>query len=80
MAPFRNANLNEVAPFDAVNPTAEHVARHIGEALRSSLDLPRGAAVRRVRVREAPGCWAAYMPPVGSSPSISAAAAGETGA
>ena len=45
LAPFQNANLNETAPFGAagrrapdVNPSAEHVARHIGESLQKRLE------------------------------------------
>ncbi|HBS28686.1 MAG TPA: 6-carboxytetrahydropterin synthase QueD, partial [Phycisphaerales bacterium] len=31
--PFHNRNLNEVAPFDRLNPSAELVAKHIAERL-----------------------------------------------
>jgi 6-pyruvoyltetrahydropterin/6-carboxytetrahydropterin synthase len=37
IAPFRNANLNTTAPFDRVNPSAENVAKHIADALSSTL-------------------------------------------
>ena len=40
------------------NPTAEHIARHIAEALAAS--LPDGAALTSVSVAEAPGCIATY--------------------
>ena len=30
--PFRNRNLNDLPPFDVINPTAERVAEYIGEA------------------------------------------------
>ena len=60
IAPWRNADLNATAPFDRVNPTAEHVARHIAE--RVAVALPRGIAVRHVRVTEAPGCAATFVP------------------
>lgn len=64
IAPFHNGNLNDTPPFDRVNPTAEHVARHIAGALGKGLSL--GVAVRSVRVTEAPGCAATYMPDGGS--------------
>lgn len=81
IAPFQNANLNTVPPFGSagakpdLNPSAEHVARHIGESLRLCLETrvgecPKttagaGAAARVVRVEsvsvtEAEGCLAVY--------------------
>ncbi|MEO0715549.1 MAG: 6-carboxytetrahydropterin synthase [Planctomycetota bacterium] len=61
--PFRSMNLNEVAPFDTVNPTAELVAKHIFDELHDRLDaaLAPHATVRSVRVTEAPGCAATYV-------------------
>ena len=64
LRPFRNANLNECAPFDRTNPTAEHVARHIAAALdarlRPIMGEARGVRVAWVRVTESPGCAATY--------------------
>lgn len=59
---LNNTNLNEVDPFDRVNPTAENIARHIGDALKVAVGpvLPRGVGVRSVRVTESPGCAAVY--------------------
>lgn len=38
IGPFQNANLNEIEPFaSGLNPTAEHVARHIGQSLSEQL-------------------------------------------
>ena len=67
IAPFRNADLNATPPFDTVNPTAEHVARHIAEGLAAYLVRPGGdgggrARVYACRVTEAPGCAATYYP------------------
>ncbi|MFZ4466312.1 MAG: 6-pyruvoyl trahydropterin synthase family protein [Phycisphaerales bacterium] len=61
---FRNRNLNETAPFDRVNPTAELVAQYV--AVRLAPSMPRGVHVRSVSVREAPGCIATYVSPFGS--------------
>jgi 6-pyruvoyltetrahydropterin/6-carboxytetrahydropterin synthase len=62
---LHNGNLNEIEPFDRVNPTAEHVAMHIAERLAAVVRerCPGGVRVRRVGVTEAPGCEAVYEPP-----------------
>ncbi len=60
--PFMNKNLNEVPPFNDVNPSAEHVARHIAVELAARLkdELAPGGQVKAVSVTEAPGCCATY--------------------
>ena len=60
IAPFHNANLNEVEPFTRINPSAEQVARYIAQRLASV--MPDGVSVARVSVTEAPGCQATYTP------------------
>ncbi len=60
IAPFRNANLNEVEPFMQANPSAEKLVQYIGERLKTA--LPPGASLARVSVTEAPGCEATYIP------------------
>ena len=62
IGPYHNADLNRVAPFTDVNPTAENVAKHIADGLAARLEgrLPPGAAVVSVSVTEAPGCTATY--------------------
>ena len=60
VGPFDGGDLNTTPPFDRVNPTAEHVARHIADALGTT--LPGGVRLRRATVTEAPGCRAAYVP------------------
>ena len=72
IGPFQNQNLNGVEPFClGLNPTAEHVAAHIGQSLSDRLriwsqNLPkdegRTLRVSRVRVTEAVGCAAVYFP------------------
>lgn len=57
---LRDTNLNEHPTLGPINPTAEHVARHIAEELRPA--LPLNVQLVRVTVGEAPGCWASYMP------------------
>ncbi|MFG0241992.1 MAG: 6-pyruvoyl tetrahydropterin synthase family protein [Phycisphaerales bacterium JB054] len=65
VAPFQNADLNTTPPFDSLNPTAEHVARHIAESTQRALAgaLPPDAHVAACRVTEAPGCAVTYHPP-----------------
>jgi 6-pyruvoyltetrahydropterin/6-carboxytetrahydropterin synthase len=62
--PFVNANLNETSPFDRVNPTAELIARHIGDQMVNLLEeaLAPAARVAAVRVTETTGCAATYRP------------------
>ena len=70
VSPFRNANLHDSIPFGQVNPSAEEVARHIGDELSRRLetrlarepkeDQQRGVRVESVLVTEAPGCAARY--------------------
>lgn len=61
--PFHNRNLNEVAPFSRVNPTAELVAKHLGDELAAALNtaLAPAAWVAAVRVTEAARCRATYQ-------------------
>jgi 6-pyruvoyltetrahydropterin/6-carboxytetrahydropterin synthase len=56
--PFHNANLNNVPPFDTLNPTAELVAMHLATAIRP--DLPTGLLEVQLAVTEAPGCEAIF--------------------
>jgi 6-pyruvoyltetrahydropterin/6-carboxytetrahydropterin synthase len=61
IGPLDCGDLNATAPFDRVNPTAEHVALHIANSLiANSLKsgLPQGVRVAAVSVTEAPGCMA----------------------
>jgi 6-pyruvoyltetrahydropterin/6-carboxytetrahydropterin synthase len=60
LAPFHNGFLNEIAPFDRINPTAERVAQFIAESLAQR--VPKSAALSRLEVTEAPGCTAAWIP------------------
>jgi 6-pyruvoyltetrahydropterin/6-carboxytetrahydropterin synthase len=64
IAPFHNRNLNETAPFDRLNPTAENIARYLATELAARLAplLPAGAAISALRITEAPGCAAIYRP------------------
>ena len=56
LAPFDHQLLNDVAPFDKVNPTAEHIAAHVyarlGEVLEARPGDPPPVRVCAVTVRE----------------------------
>lgn len=50
--------LNEIQPFDKMNPTAENLARYIFEKLK--IETPGELFLHEVRVWETPENWAAY--------------------
>jgi 6-pyruvoyltetrahydropterin/6-carboxytetrahydropterin synthase len=58
--PYEHAFLNDIAPFDDLNPTAENLARVVAEALASRLDDAR-VRVARVEVWENDLCAATYF-------------------
>ena len=59
--------LNELPPFDTINPSAEHLARHVADGMAAT--LPEGIAVRSVTCWESDDCAARYVPdpPAGAS-------------
>jgi 6-pyruvoyltetrahydropterin/6-carboxytetrahydropterin synthase len=59
VAPYDGTFLNEVPPFDDLNPTRENVARVIAEGLAAKLDDGR-ARIHRVDVSERGHC-ASYV-------------------
>lgn len=67
VAPFANRCLNDVPPFDRLNPTAELLASHIGQAMAGWLaGVPNGGRelkIAEVRITEAIGCAAIYRSP-----------------
>ncbi len=58
IAPFHNRHLNEVAPFDRLNPSAENVAVHVGQ----SLILPAPVRLVAVEVWETDENSAVFLP------------------
>lgn len=52
--------LNEVPPFDKINPTTELISRHVAEKVSAS--LPQGVHVGRVTCWESEKCGASYVP------------------
>jgi len=59
IAPYRGTFLNDVAPWDDVNPTRENLARVIADRLAAKVDDGRARLVR-VDVSEG-GCCASYL-------------------
>jgi 6-pyruvoyltetrahydropterin/6-carboxytetrahydropterin synthase len=56
IVPMHNRHLNDLPAFATLNPTAENVARHVGQALR----LPAGVSLACVEVWETSGNSAIY--------------------
>jgi 6-pyruvoyltetrahydropterin/6-carboxytetrahydropterin synthase len=55
--------LNDFAPFDTVNPSAENIARHIFEEIRKQMKtVPNGAEISHVTVWETDVTSATYRP------------------
>lgn len=63
LAPLRDTRLNDTPLLEGLNPSAEHLARRIFEALDATLGP--GSPLTAVQVREAPGCYAIYHRPCG---------------
>lgn len=58
--PYEHVFLNEIPPFDDVNPTAENIARVIADNLAGKVDDAR-VKVARVEVWENDTCAATYF-------------------
>jgi 6-pyruvoyltetrahydropterin/6-carboxytetrahydropterin synthase len=56
---FDHHNLNEVAPFDTLNPSSENIAREVFGQLQAVLP---GVHIAQVEVYESPDAWATYIP------------------
>jgi 6-pyruvoyltetrahydropterin/6-carboxytetrahydropterin synthase len=59
---FDHQFLNELPPFDQVNPSAENMARHFCEELEPQINK-NGARVQAVTVWETDTSLATYRPP-----------------
>ncbi len=60
LASFDHVCLNEVPPFDRVNPSSENIAVAIFDRLKER--LPEGVRLASVEVWESPQTWVTYMP------------------
>lgn len=61
-----HANMNEVAPFDEMNPTSENLARWIYEQVGARVNTD-SLKVTRVNVREAETSCASYFEDAGQN-------------
>jgi 6-pyruvoyltetrahydropterin/6-carboxytetrahydropterin synthase len=57
--PYEHVFLNEIAPYDDINPTAENIARVVADGLGAKIDDER-VRVHRVEVWETDNCCATY--------------------
>jgi len=53
-------NINELPPFDELEPSAENQARYFFDEMKQRLPAPMNDAVLYVRVWETPTQWAQY--------------------
>ena len=60
LAPYDGTFMNDVAPFDDVNPTRENVARVLADALAARVEDGR-ARVHAVEIWEGDACCASYI-------------------
>jgi len=57
---FDHTCLNDVPPFDKINPSAENIASTIYDALKLSLKRP--VILAAIEVFESPDSWVTYTP------------------
>jgi len=55
-------NINEIPPFDELNPSAENIARWLFLQLKEKVNSPT-TRVKRVEICEMEGCGASYSEP-----------------
>ncbi|MFP3974846.1 MAG: 6-carboxytetrahydropterin synthase QueD [Dehalococcoidia bacterium] len=58
---FDHVCLNNIAPFDEINPSSENIARTVYNELRPRLDSGQ-ASISSVEVWESPDSWVTYVP------------------
>ena len=56
---YDHYHLNEVPPFDQINPTSENLARVLAERLQAA--VPPGVRVARITAWESDNCGATYI-------------------
>lgn len=58
---FDHTCLNEIPPFDKINPSSENIASTIYNELQAQLQ-GKGVSISKVQVWESPHCWVTYFP------------------
>lgn len=61
LAPLDHTYINEVAPFDRINPTSENIARWLYEELDPKLRA-RGVKLARIEVQENESSCVSFFP------------------
>ncbi len=56
-------NLNDLTPFDTVNPSAENIAKYVFDEVRAGLAESQKGLLREVKVWETDIQYAAYQSP-----------------
>jgi 6-pyruvoyltetrahydropterin/6-carboxytetrahydropterin synthase len=59
LARFDHVCLNDITPFDTINPSSENIATTVYNELAGKL---RGVDISRVEVWESPESWVTYVP------------------
>lgn len=59
-------NLNDMAPFDAINPSAENIAKYVFEQVQAGLEPAQKNLLKEVKVWETDIQYAAYRSPENS--------------
>lgn len=59
--PLDHVHLNNVPPFDKINPSSENLSKYIYKEMEKKLELYRNVEVEQVGVAENIGSWAFYM-------------------
>ena len=54
--------LNEFPPFDAINPSAENMAKYIYQEVHAGLQTKEGVCIASVKLWETDTCSAVYRP------------------
>ncbi|MFO8010204.1 MAG: 6-carboxytetrahydropterin synthase QueD [Dehalococcoidia bacterium] len=57
---FDHSSLNEMQPFDKVNPSSENIAATIYREFSPGLEGE--ASIHSIQVYESPNAWATYVP------------------
>jgi len=52
--------LNDLPPFDKLNPSAENIARYIHDEVEAGLQIPSGVGIQSVKLWETDTCSATY--------------------
>ena len=58
LEPFDHSLINEIPPFDKINPTAENLVKYVYDEMKSR--LPNDVGMKRVTAWETESCLVSY--------------------